>query len=58
LALPVLFGFAMLAIDGGRFFNLQTSLQAAADALALAGAAERGTAAARNIIRDTVQLVP
>src|SRR3712207_2899341 len=40
LALPVLFGFAMLAIDGGRFFNLQTSLQAAADALALAGAAE------------------
>jgi len=40
LTLPVLFGFAMLAIDGGRFFNLQTSLQAAADALALAGAAE------------------
>jgi Flp pilus assembly protein TadG len=40
LTLPVLFGFAMLAIDGGRLFNLQTSLQAAADALALAGAAE------------------
>lgn len=40
LALPVLFGFAVLAIDGGRYFNLQTSLQAAADALALAGAAE------------------
>lgn len=38
--LPVLFGFGMLAIDGGRYFNLQTSLQAGADALALAGAAE------------------
>ena len=40
LALPVLFGFGMLAIDGGRYFNLQTSLQSGADALALAGAAE------------------
>ena len=40
LALPVLFGFAMLAIDGSRYFNLQTSVQAGADALALAGAAE------------------
>jgi Flp pilus assembly protein TadG len=40
LILPVLFGFGMLAIDGGRYFNLQTSLQAGADALALAGAAE------------------
>lgn len=39
-ALPVLFGFGMLVIDGGRYFNLQTSLQAGADALALAGAAE------------------
>lgn len=43
LALPVLFGFLMLAIDGGRYFNLQTSLQAGADALALAGAAELDT---------------
>ncbi len=40
LALPVLFGFAMAAIDGGRYFNLQTSLQASVDALALAAAAE------------------
>lgn len=43
LALPVLFGFLMLAIDGGRYFNLQTSLQAGADALALAAAAELDT---------------
>lgn len=40
LALPVLFGFTMLAVDGGRYFNLHTSVQWAADALALAGAAE------------------
>src|SRR3712207_9463632 len=40
LALPVLFGVGMLAIDGGRYFNLQTSLQSGADALALAAAAE------------------
>ena len=40
LALPVLFGFGMVAIDGGRYFNLQTSLQSGADALALAAAAE------------------
>src|SRR3954466_14501767 len=40
LTLPVLFGFSMLVIDGSRYFNLQTSLQAGADALALAGAAE------------------
>jgi Flp pilus assembly protein TadG len=40
LVLPVLFGFSMVVIDGGRYFSLQTSLQAGADALALAGAAE------------------
>jgi hypothetical protein len=40
LTIPVLFGFAMLAIDGGREFNLHTSAQQGADALALAGAAE------------------
>jgi Flp pilus assembly protein TadG len=40
LALPVLFGFGMLVIDAGRYYNLQTSLQGGADALALAGAAE------------------
>ena len=40
LTLPVLFGVAMLAVDAGRYFNLNTSLQAGADALALAAAAE------------------
>ena len=40
MAMPVLFGFGMLLIDGGRYYSLQTSLQAGADALALAGAAE------------------
>ena len=40
LAMPVLFGFGMLLIDGGRYYSLQTSLQSGADALALAGAAE------------------
>ena len=40
ITLPVLFGFAMLAVDAGRYFNLHTSVQWAADALALAGAAE------------------
>ena len=61
LTLPVLFGFAMLAIDGGRLFNLQTSLQAAADALAVAGAAEldgklesiaRANAAIANLVAN------
>jgi Flp pilus assembly protein TadG len=40
ISLPVIFGFAMLAVDAGRYFNLHTSVQWAADALALAGAAE------------------
>ena len=40
VTLPVLFGFAMLAVDAGRYFNLHTSVQWAADALALAAAAE------------------
>ena len=40
LALPVLFGFGLLVVDGGRLFNLHTSIQAGADALALAAAAE------------------
>src|SRR5258705_4266004 len=33
-------GFSMLAIDGSRYMSLQTQIQAAADALALAGARE------------------
>jgi len=38
--LPVLVGFAMLALDGSRRMSLQTQMQAAADSLALAGARE------------------
>jgi Putative Flp pilus-assembly TadE/G-like len=40
ISLPVIFGFALLVVDAGRYFNLHTSVQWAADALALAGAAE------------------
>jgi hypothetical protein len=40
MLLPVLIGGGLLAIDASRLFNLQTSLQEGADALALAGAAE------------------
>jgi Flp pilus assembly protein TadG len=38
--LPVLVGFALLALDGSRRMGLQTQMQAAADSLALAGARE------------------
>jgi len=38
--LPVMMGFALLVIDRSRAFNLHSDLQKAADALALAGAAE------------------
>ena len=40
MALPVIVGFGLLAIDMGRVNNLQSSLQHGADALALAGAGE------------------
>lgn len=40
LSLPVLIGFALLAIDGSRLMNLNSSLQNAADGLALAAAGE------------------
>jgi Flp pilus assembly protein TadG len=40
IALTVFMGFAALVIDGGRLFTLDTEMQQAADALALAGAAE------------------
>lgn len=40
LLLPVIIGFALLAVDIGRLSSLQTSLQNGADSLALAGAAE------------------
>lgn len=40
VALTVFMGFAALVIDGSRLFTLDTELQSAADAIALAGAAE------------------
>ena len=40
VALPVIIGFSLLAIDVGRLSTLQSSLQHGADALALAGAGE------------------
>ena len=40
IALPVIIGFSLLAIDVGRLSTLQSSLQHGADALALAGAGE------------------
>lgn len=40
IAIPVLIGFSLLAIDVGRMSTLQSSLQHGADALALAGAGE------------------
>jgi len=38
--LPILIGGGLLAIDASRLYNLHTSLQAGADALAVAGGAE------------------
>jgi hypothetical protein len=38
--LVVIIGVSVLALDGARYMSLQTQLQAGADALALAGAAE------------------
>lgn len=40
VALPAIAGLAFLAVDTGRYYNLHTSLQSAADAFALAAAAE------------------
>jgi len=40
IALPVIIGFALLAVDVGRLWSLQSSLQHGADALALAGGGE------------------
>lgn len=61
LMLPVLMGVSLLAIDGARIYNLGTELQKAADALALAGAAEldrrpnaivRADAAIANLVHN------
>jgi len=40
MILTVIVGFSLLAIDGARYMSMQTQMQAAADALALAGARE------------------
>ena len=40
IGLTVFMGFAALVIDGGRIFATDTEMQSAADAMALAGAAE------------------
>jgi Flp pilus assembly protein TadG len=40
IMLPVIVGFSLLAIDGARYMSMQTQMQAAADAIALAGARE------------------
>ena len=45
IALTVLMGLAALVVDGSRLFTLHTELQSAADAIALAGAAELDTGA-------------
>jgi Flp pilus assembly protein TadG len=61
IALTVFMGFAALVIDGGRVFTLNTEMQSAADALALAGAAEldgnsdaetRATAAMNDLLQN------
>jgi hypothetical protein len=61
IALTVFMGFAALVIDGGRLFTLDTEMQSASDALALAGAAEldgsgdaitRATTAMDNLVQN------
>jgi len=62
IALTVFMGFTALVIDGGRLFALDTELQSAADAIALAGAAEldgnadaetRAIAAMDNLVQNS-----
>jgi Flp pilus assembly protein TadG len=62
IALTVFMGFAALVIDGGRLFTLDTEMQSAADAIALAGAAEldgntdaqdRADAAMANLVQNS-----
>lgn len=59
LLLPILIGGAVYAIDGGRLHNLHTTMQKAADSLAMAGAAEldlkpSSEGRARNAIANMV----
>lgn len=49
IGMTLFMGFAALVIDGGRIFAVDTEMQSAADALALAGAAELdGTTGAQD----------
>ena len=50
--LPVLVGFALLALDASRRMSLQTQMQAAADSLALAGARELNKEAGAEFARS------
>ena len=61
IMLVVIIGGSLLAVDGARFMSLQTQMQAAADALALAGAREldgksdaetRATSAINNLVTN------
>ena len=61
IALTVFMGFAALVIDGSRLFAVDTEMQSAADAIALAGAAEldgnadaqdRADAAMANLVQN------
>src|SRR5215472_7142978 len=63
MTLAVIVGFAALALDGSRLMSVQTQMQGAADALALAGAAEldrrpdsiiRAQAAIRGLLANPI----
>ena len=63
MTLAVIIGFAALALDGSRLMSVQTQMQDAADALALAGAAEldrrpdsmvRAEAAIRGLLANPI----
>jgi Flp pilus assembly protein TadG len=63
IMLGVIIGLAALALDGGRMMTVQSQMQSAADALALAGAAEldrrpdsiaRAQAAIRDLVTNAV----
>jgi Flp pilus assembly protein TadG len=63
MTLAVVIGLAALALDGGRLMSMQTQMQNAADALALAGAAEldrrpdsiiRAEAAIRGLLANPI----
>ena len=59
LAVIVIFGFAAFAIDVGHLYHVKDQLQVAADASALAGAAELdgSTTVAQAAARDAAQRI-